>query len=80
MHSEYQGNDQLLVRSGIGLHIANVGSFTISTASSPLKLDDILHVSHITKNLLFVFQLTKDNDVYCEFLVNNFFIKDRATR
>ena len=79
LHFEYQGNHQHQVGNGIGLRIANIGSSTIHISSTPLKLQDILHVPHITKNPLSISQLTKDNDVYCEFHVNDYFIKDRAT-
>jgi hypothetical protein len=39
----------------------------------------MLHVPDITKNLLSVFQLTKDNNVIMEFTASSCFVKDQTT-
>lgn len=78
IHSEHQGHAHLQVGNGSGLRIANIGSSSLRTSSSSLKLHNVLHVPHITKNLLSISQLTKDNNVCCEFHVDDFFIKDRG--
>ena len=39
----------------------------------------MLHVPQIQKNLIFVSQFTKDNNVYIEFHSSSFLVKDKAT-
>jgi histone deacetylase 1/2 len=69
------------VGNGAGLHIAHVGhSSIITSADKTLALRNVLHVPHITKNLISIYRLTKDNHVYVEFLPDFFVIKDLATR
>jgi hypothetical protein len=58
----------------------HLGSCSINTNTRPLALNNILHVPQISKHLLFVHKLTRDNDIFFEFHPSHFFIKDRATR
>ena len=71
MHSSpYSGFDQQFVGNGQGLSISNIGSskiLPINHSTSPLSLTDLLHVPFITKNLLSVSRLAKNNHVYFEF-------------
>lgn len=73
-------NDRVQVRNGSGLKIARIGSSTLTTPSSSLKINEILHVPRITKNLLSISKLTKDNDVYCEFHAHDVFLLRIDTR
>ncbi|CAA0820292.1 Unknown protein, partial [Striga hermonthica] len=53
--SEYQGHNRLHVGNGSGLSISHIGNFKFSTPSHPTRqflLKNLLHVPHITKNLL----------------------------
>lgn len=66
----YAGNDQLVVGNDKIINIARVGSFHFlsqTLVKCELVLDKILQVPNITKNLLSVAQLWKDNNVYFEF-------------
>lgn len=63
----YTSSDQLCVGNGQGLHISSTGSSTFHSNSNSLKLNNILHVSSITKNLPSIHKFTVDNNVYVEF-------------
>jgi hypothetical protein len=63
----YQGHDIVQIGNDAGLYIFHIGITNLCTKSALLKLTNILHVPQISKNLLSVSQLTKDNNVYDEF-------------
>ncbi|KAL5738223.1 hypothetical protein ACOSP7_030984 [Xanthoceras sorbifolium] len=70
LKQEYRGNDKLVIGDGNHLHISNIGHSTIQTHTTPyhqLHLKNILHVPSITKNLLSISKLTKDNNAFAEF-------------
>jgi gag-polypeptide of LTR copia-type len=77
--SVYTGRDQVHMGNGSGLSIFNIGSCYIGTTSKPLYLHNLLHVPDITKKLLSISQLTKDNAVIIEFTHSSCFVKDRLT-
>jgi histone deacetylase 1/2 len=55
----YNGNERVHVGNGAGLHISHVGHSTLNTAAKSLSLRNILHVPHITKNLLSAHKLAQ---------------------
>jgi GAG-pre-integrase domain len=57
----------------------NIGSSTLLTSSTPLLLNNILHVPAISKPLLSISQLIADNDIYVEFNGNSCLVKDQAS-
>jgi histone deacetylase 1/2 len=57
----------------------NFTHWSFEFSSSSLHLKDILHVPHIHKNLLSVYRLVSDNDVFVEFHCHFFCVKDKAT-
>ena len=75
----YQGNEHLQIGNGTGLYIQSTGSTLIPSRSAPLKLQNILHVPAIKKNLLSVYRLTNDNYVYIEFHSDYCIIKEEGT-
>ena len=75
----YTGPDQLYVGNGQGLHISSTGSSKFHINSTHFKLNDILHVPLITKNLLSIHKFTLDNNVYVEFHPNFCMVKDIQT-
>ena len=77
-HDRYGGKDQVHVANGAGLSISHIGHSSL--AGSSLQLKNILHVPHISKNLLSVYRLVSDNDVFVEFHRTFFCVKDKATR
>jgi hypothetical protein len=75
----YTGNDTVHIGNGTYLSILHTGSATLLTNYHALQLSNVLHVPLITKNLLSVSQLTRDNNIFVEFSHTNCFIKDQAT-
>lgn len=73
---DYTGQDQVIVSNGKGSNIHHVGSFYFFSSSKSLFLKNIHHVPRIKKNLILVYQFTKDNNVYFEFFPSFFCIKD----
>jgi hypothetical protein len=80
VREQYHGNDTVQVGNGADLQIMHLGSYSINTDTRPLALTNILHVPEISKNLLSVHKLARDNNIFFEFHSWSFFIKDRATR
>lgn len=78
-HSEYHGPDQVQVGNGNSLPISHVGPSVLHSSSQSFRLNNLLCVPNITKNLLFVRQFTKDNNVIFEFHPSCCFVKDQAT-
>ena len=62
------------------LKISDIGQSVIYTPHKNLKLNNILHVTSTSKNLLSVHRLTLDNQVFIEFHVWIFLIKDHVTK
>ena len=77
-HERYGGKDHVQVANGTGLSISHIGHSNL--AGSSLRLNNILHVPHIRQNLLSVYRLVSDNDVFVEFHRYFFCVKDKATR
>ncbi|KAF3655510.1 hypothetical protein FXO38_14642 [Capsicum annuum] len=72
----YNGNDKIIVGNGSQLDITHVGN----TIRSGLKLQDVLVVPKIAKNLLSVSKIAKDNSCTLEFDETDFVVKDKKTR
>lgn len=78
----YTGIEQVMLGNGQGLAIQSIGSSKLvsnSNPSFPLALNNLLHVPHITKNLLSISQFAKDNNVYFEFHPSSCFVKSQVT-
>jgi hypothetical protein len=56
------------------------GSCSINTNTRPLALNNVLHVSKISKHLLSVHKLAHDNNIFFKFHPCYFFIKHRTIR
>jgi histone deacetylase 1/2 len=78
VRAPYDGKDQVQVANGSGLSISHIGHSTI--AGSSLRLNNILHVPHISQLLLSVYRLVSDNNIFIEFHRYFFLVKDKATR
>ncbi|KAJ1699274.1 hypothetical protein LUZ63_007786 [Rhynchospora breviuscula] len=79
-HQPYKGTDSVHIGNGAGLLITHIGSTTLPTASVPLYLTNVLHVPQITRSLLSVSQLARDNNIIVEFSPGQCFIKDSTTK
>ncbi|KAH9646466.1 retrovirus-related pol polyprotein from transposon RE2 [Citrus sinensis] len=76
------GTSKLVIGNGVGLFITHTGSAVLRMKSSinhvDLKLNNILLVPKITKNLICISKLTRDNDVVVEFTNDFCFVKDKV--
>ena len=75
----YTGPDQLYIGNGRGFQILSTSSITIHKNSHSLKLNNILHVPRIKKNLLSVKKFAKDNNIFWEFHPKFCVVKDPVT-
>lgn len=76
------GTDHIQIVNGQGLSITSLGSMGFPLNSYPntsLKLNKLLLVPSITKNLVTASQFAKDNSVFFEFHANSCFLKFQAT-
>lgn len=70
----------LLKGHGTRSKIKYVGSSTLDTIAELLHLSNVLHVPSIRKNLLSMSQFVRENNVYFEFHLFRFLIKDIQTQ
>lgn len=75
----YSGPKKIHVGDCTPLPITHIGDSQLSSSSSKFLLRKLLHVYHITKNLVFVQQFCHDNSIFFEFHASNFFVKDKRT-
>lgn len=73
------GKQNIEVGNGEKIHGDKVGFSTLHCKNLKLKMTDVLHTPHITKNLLSVSRLTNDNNVVIEFNACGCYVKDKAT-
>lgn len=76
----YHSNEQLQVGNGASLLIHSIGYSSLKLKKYPMKLVNVLHVPETQKNLLSIYPLTNDNDVYVEFHADHCIVKDEAIR
>jgi histone deacetylase 1/2 len=79
----YQGHDQVMMGNGQGLSINSLGHSQFHSPSNPsvhLKLNDMLLVPDISKNLLSVSKFAKDNNVIFEFHPYYCYVKSQDSR
>lgn len=83
--ADYHGQNKLQIGNGSGLDICHVGNSIVSSFPHKnrnthlFKLDTLLHVPQITKNLLSVAQFAKDNGVFFEFHPLHCVVKDQVS-
>ncbi|KAF7816381.1 Retrovirus-related Pol polyprotein from transposon TNT 1-94 [Senna tora] len=81
--SNYTGGDQLVVGNGKGLYISHIGHSSVISPFNPhttLHLNSLLHVPHITKNLVSVSKFARDNNVFFEFHPSVCLVKSQASK
>lgn len=82
MQSPYQSTSSLKVDDGSSVSIIeHIGSLSLPTSQPGynVKLNNVLHVPNITKNLLSMSQFLSDNNVVIEFHCNSCLVKDLKT-
>ncbi|PKU78648.1 Retrovirus-related Pol polyprotein from transposon TNT 1-94 [Dendrobium catenatum] len=77
--ANYQGTDNVSIANGSQLPVVHSGQGLLPLPDTPRKiyLRKLLHVPHLSHNLLSVSQLTTDNPISISFDANGFQIKDR---
>ncbi|KAE8703262.1 Dynamin-related protein 5A [Hibiscus syriacus] len=78
--TEFLGPGKLLVGNGMPLNVVSTGHSHVCANSHILLLNNLLLVPQITKNLLSVSKLARDNDVFLEFHANRCYVRDEKTR
>lgn len=73
----YKGNDMIFVGNGNALPISHVGNACVFTKEGKFKLNDVLVVTHLKKNLLSVGKFTSDNSCTFECTSFDFVVKDQ---
>ncbi|KAF7813162.1 Retrovirus-related Pol polyprotein from transposon TNT 1-94 [Senna tora] len=74
----YDGGEQVHIANGSGLAITHIGNSELISNSKALRLNQILHVPDVSKNLLSISKFAKDNGVYFEFHSNKCFVKSQG--
>ncbi|RWR75576.1 Zinc finger, CCCH-type [Cinnamomum micranthum f. kanehirae] len=77
--SPYQGSDKILVGNGTALDITHIGTASVKHGRHELKLNNVLVVPDIKKNLLSVSQITSEYPYLFEFSCDGFVVKHRIT-
>ena len=80
MHTPYNGSDDIMIGDGSGLSITHIGSSSLHTTHNTFKLNNVLCVPTMKKNLISISQFCTSNNVSIEFLPTAFLVKDIQTR
>lgn len=72
----------MYIGNGIGMDIHHVGKSVLHSLNNNLvfKLDNLLHVPSLTKNLISVSIFAKDNHAFFEFYPDHCCVKSSATK
>lgn len=77
--TEYTGNESVFVGDGSQLNISHTGYSFIPSTGGNLKLENVLCVPHIAKNLVRISKLARDNNVFVEFHADFCVVKDKMS-
>ncbi|GKV50011.1 hypothetical protein SLEP1_g56730 [Rubroshorea leprosula] len=72
----YNGKQKVYTGDGTPLHITHIGS----TSVGPLKLNNVLVVPNLKKNLISISKFTEENPCIFEFSSSGFVVKDQITQ
>lgn len=78
-HSEYGGNEDIMVGNGKKIPITHVGTTMLISPNTTFQLNDVLCAPNIKQNLLSVSQFCSHNNTSIEFFPNFFLVKDLST-
>ena len=71
-HERYIASDSVIIGDGSGLSIAHIGSFSLTSLSTLLLFNNVLHVSATSENLISVSALCVDKPINFLFLTLSF--------
>ncbi|KAE8657094.1 hypothetical protein F3Y22_tig00116997pilonHSYRG00993 [Hibiscus syriacus] len=77
--TDLDGPGNIVVGNGSSLNVQSVGRSVLRSSSQTLLLTDLLHVPKITKHLLSVSKLARDNHIFFEFHADTCCVRDEAT-
>lgn len=81
IHEPYHGPDQVTVGDGTTISIQHPRyRYLTNSPTHDFSLNNLLHVSHLSSNLLSVHQLTKDDNCTITFDSDSFVIQDNDTQ
>ena len=76
LHASYTAFDSVIIGDDSGLSIANIGSFSLNSLSTPFLFSNVLHVPAMCKNLILVSPLSIDNLINVLFFDSFFQVQD----
>ena len=76
VHSEYPGNDNIVIGDGNGIPITHIGSTKLPSPTTTFNIDNVLYAPQIKRNLLSVSQFCNRNNTSIEFFPDRFLVKD----
>lgn len=79
LSSPYPINEVALTANGEGLKVSYVGSTILKTLVHPIKLNYVLYIPKLSKNLLSVHRICLDNNCWLIFDAFGFWIQGKAT-
>lgn len=72
LHQPYTGGEEVTISDGSNLPISHTGSTSLNTPTHSFRLNDILYVPNLHKNLIYVYRLCNTNNVSVEFFPDHF--------
>ena len=79
LHTPYDGFDDIMIGYGTSLSITHTSSKTLTSPSNSFKLNCVLSVPSMQKNLIYVSKFCHQNNTSIEFSHSSFFVKDLTT-
>ncbi|KAL5802139.1 hypothetical protein ACOSQ4_030444 [Xanthoceras sorbifolium] len=78
--TNYHGSERIYMGNGNALTISSIGHYYFDHNNHIFHLRNILHIPHITKNLLSMSKFVRENAVFIEFHPYFCLVKDRVTK
>ena len=76
LHTPYGGPNDIIIGDGMGLFITHTGSKTPSSPYNYFKLNHVLCVHSMKKNLISISKFCHQNNTFIKFSPSSFFVKD----
>ncbi|KAL2962515.1 hypothetical protein AAZX31_17G147300, partial [Glycine max] len=80
LYSHYDGPDEVTTSNGTGLPDTRAASTKLPTSTSAFTLHEVLCVPKTCHNLISISEFYQSNNVYVEFHLFSFCMKDRTTQ
>ena len=80
LYTPYTSSDDIMIGDGSSFPITHIGSTSFTTHNTSFKLDNVLCVPSMRKNLISISQFCTSNNVSVEFLPSSFHVEELRTR